>query len=194
MSTLYNAPEAWYVWQALPKKEHLAAQWVKTQTGRPCLCPRLAYKKKTRRGMVRFVEPLFPGYVFIHLKPADFYRRVMAAPGLRKILMYGDILPAVPETVIAEIRARVADETPQEVADPPLEPGTPVIITEGPFADWEALVSGLIPAKDRVRILLDFLGREMTLDMKPSELLPRDRNPKEALLPGARAAPPPDAS
>ena len=187
MSTLATAPLAWYCWQTLPKKEHLAAQLLRRQADLKVLAPRLSYHKKTRRGKVRFVEPLFPGYIFVELEPAATYRRVMATPGVRKIVGYGDQVIPILSSFIADIQARVEADEPLESADPPLAPGMPVLITAGPFEDWEAVVSGLLPAKDRVRLLLDFLGRQMTLDVAPGDLLPRDRNPKATVLAAAQA-------
>ncbi len=52
------------------------------------------------------------------------------------------------------------------------------MILEGPFKNLTAIVSGQVPAMERVQLLLDFLGREVTLDMPTQSLLAKKQKPK----------------
>ena len=65
----------WYCARTQPKHEHIAAAGVARKLDLEVFHPRLRIEKATRRGVVRFVEPLFPCYIFVrcetrHLKPS----------------------------------------------------------------------------------------------------------------------------
>ena len=57
---------AWYCARTKPKHEHIAAASIRTHLKLKVFNPRLRVQRATRRGVVRAVEPLFPGYIFIH--------------------------------------------------------------------------------------------------------------------------------
>ncbi len=57
---------------------------------------------------------------------------------------------------------------------PELRPGDPVLVVEGPFRGLTALVTQVLPAKERIRILLEFLGREIETEMPLARVLPSE--------------------
>jgi len=87
MPDLAHAEPGWYCYQALPKKEHVAATLINTETELKAFCPRIRYLKKTKRGKVHFVEPLFPGYLFVHCHPKEHYRWVISTQGVRRLVV-----------------------------------------------------------------------------------------------------------
>lgn len=109
MPDLSNADEAWYCFQALTKREHIAAELIRAELQLPVFCPRISYNKATRRGKVRFVEPLFPGYLFLKGDLREHFRRISAVQGVRRLVSYGDRVPKVPESFIAELKSRIGD-------------------------------------------------------------------------------------
>jgi transcriptional antiterminator RfaH len=178
MPDLNDSELAWYCFQAQPKREHVAARILALECAVEAFCPRIAYNKLTRRGKVRFVEPLFPGYLFVHAELRLVYRQIMATKGVRRLVSYGEQVPRVPACFISELRAQLAAEDCVDVPEPELTPGARVRIIEGPFRDWEAVVAGLVPARDRVRLLLEFLGQQLPVELRTSQVHQEISNPK----------------
>jgi len=52
-----------------------------------------------------------------------------------------------------------------------------VKVIEGPFLGVRALVTRLLPARDRVAILLSLLGQEREVEVSAGALLPDVRHP-----------------
>jgi len=47
-----------------------------------------------------------------------------------------------------------------------------VTITEPPFSGLEAVVTRVLPAKERVKVLLEFLGRPVETEVATHKVLP----------------------
>jgi len=153
----------WFCLKAQPKREHLAASGLRQQLQIACFSPRLRFRKMTSRGAVWFVEAMFPGYLFAEFIYAELRRRVEHAPGIRSIVHFGDYLPIVDLPAIERLREAGGDDEIVTLA-PEIRIGEPVKIAEGPFQGIEALVTNLLPAKERVRVLFKFLGRPLEAD------------------------------
>lgn len=170
MPDIYDCELGWYAIKAQPKKEHLAAELLRKDVGLEAFCPRIRYTKRTRRGPVKFVEALFPCYLFGYTELRSTYRNILSTTGVAGVVHYGQHIPKVPESFILGLRQRLQEDIHEE-PEAQLEKGTPVTIIEGPFKDWQAIVSGLIPGRDRVAILLDFLGQELELKIASHSLM-----------------------
>lgn len=179
MPDLFATEPGWFCFKALPKKEHIAAELLRREAGMEAFCPRIAYHKKTRRGKVRFVEPLFPGYLFLRTDLQNEYRLIRATKGVRDVVSFGPRVPPVPESFIEELRTRLDAENLKEVPDPALRPGKEVVVTEGPFKDWKAVISGEVDGRQRVALLLDFLGRQLQVKVPARDLLIPQESPKQ---------------
>lgn len=180
MPDLYACEEAWYCLRALPKKEHLAAVMLKKESGIEAFAPRIRYLKKTRRGKLPYVEPLFPGYVFVRSALKDTYRRVVATHGIRGVVAYGQVVPVIPNGFVEEIRARLsATDDALDAQEPPLRPGLSVTVTEGPFNDWQGIITGVIPARGRVKVLLELLGRQLDVELPAHALMAEQASPHQ---------------
>lgn len=177
MPDLTKAELGWYCFKALPKKEHIAARLLRSEAGLETLCPRISYSKKTRRGKVRFVECLFPGYLFVRADMREQYRRIRATQGIRDIVSFGERVPGIPEGFIEQLKARLDEENLKDIPDPEIRPGQTVTVLEGPFRNWQAVVSGELDARQRVALLLDFLGRQMEVKIAAKDLLPETGPP-----------------
>lgn len=183
MPNLYDCPEAWYCLKALPKKEHLAATMLLREARIEAFAPRIRYTKKTSRGKVRFVEALFPGYVFARTALRDSYRHVMAIHGIRGVVSYGAIVPSIPDGFVDEIRSRLTKNgEPIEDKEPGLQAGKEVTVMEGPFISWHGIITGVVPARNRVKVLLELLGRQLQVELPADSLLTdRSETPHERL-------------
>jgi transcriptional antiterminator RfaH len=174
-----EGPEArWYCLRSQTKKEHLAAAQIRSRVGIEVFAPRITYSKKTKRGKVRFTEALFPGYLFCFCPIEEHLRHLMAIPGVLTIVRYGDRIPPIPAEFIQELKSRIPSEN-HEAPDPVIEVGAPVTIVEGPFKDLQAVVTQVLGARDRVRILLEFLGRQAEVEVSTHAVFREDRRPKE---------------
>lgn len=160
----------WYVVRTKPKHEHIAAANLKRQFGLDVFLPRLRLEKLTRRGLVKLVDPLFPCYLFVHCVIADRMTDLQHASGISKIVRFGEIIPQVADTVIKELQFHFGtDDT--LVVENHLTPGDEVTVTEGAFAGLDALVLKNLPARKRVQILLEVLGRPTPVEVRREALL-----------------------
>jgi transcriptional antiterminator RfaH len=160
----------WFCLKAHPKREHLAAVGLRRQLNVPCYAPRLRFRRMTRRGAVWFVEAMFPGYLFAHFVYPDEHRRVGHSPGIQGIVQFGDDLATVDSTFIASLQQTSGEEEIVTI-DPEITVGQEVRIATGPFQGLEALVTRLIPAKERIRVLLSFLGRPVETEVALPQVL-----------------------
>lgn len=164
------ADDFWFCLRSQPKREHLAAMGLRKRFSTVCFAPRLRSRKLTRRGPVWFVEAMFPGYFFAQFDYPTEHRRVEHSPGVTGILQFGDRLATIDAATIASLQARVqADEV--ITIDPELRVGQEVQIAFGPLQGLEALVTQLVPASERVRVLLEFLGRSLQTEVSKEALI-----------------------
>ena len=161
----------WFCLKAQPKREHLAATAVQRQFHIECFSPRLRFRKMTQRGPVWFVEAMFPGYLFAKFVYSTQHRAVESSHGVRGIVRFGDRLATIQEEIIAALQSKAGAEEVVTI-DSSLKIGQPVHIVEGPFRGLEVIVTRLLPAKERIRVLLDFLGRSLEMEVPAGKVLP----------------------
>jgi transcriptional antiterminator RfaH len=167
---MQNAMPFWYVVRTKPKHEHIAAANLERHLGLEVFLPRVRLEKLTRRGVVKLVEPLFPCYLFVHCVMEDRVADLQHVSGVSKIVRFGDRIPAVAEGAIKELQLHFgADDT--LVVENHLVPGDEVTVAEGAFAGLDALVLKNLPARRRVQILLDVLGRPTLVEVRREALL-----------------------
>lgn len=160
----------WFCLKTQPKHEHIAATSLRRQVSVPCFAPRVRFRKATRRGAVWFVEAMFPGYLFAQFVYPLQHRRVRHASGVKGIVHFGDYVATLdPHTVV--ILQEKAGEEEIVTIDPEIKVGQSVQITEGPFQGLEALVTRLMPAKERIRVLIEFLGRSVETEVAAPKVL-----------------------
>jgi len=163
---------AWYCLQAQPKHEHIAAASLRRLDGVEVYCPRIRYRKATRRGPVWFVEAMFPGYLFARFDFPKMHRAVRHANGVSTILHFGTRVPKLDDLLIASLRELYAGaENDVKIIDPEIIPGSVVAITSGVFAGLETLVTNVLPAKKRICVLLTFLGQEIEAQIRQEEVV-----------------------
>jgi len=171
---------AWFCVRSQPKHEHIAAAHLKGDPDLEVFLPRIRFKRATRRGPVWFTEALFPNYLFARFDLAACLRRVCHAWGVRGVVHFGDRWPIVPEAVIEELRVSLGGD-PVHVIREELQPGESVQIAGGVFHGLRAVITRVMPSRERVAVLLEFLGRQTTVEL-PSEALIRDVNERKLVL------------
>lgn len=167
----YQPIGLWFCLRAQPKREHIAAACLRQICAVEVFCPRVRFRKRTNRGPVWFVESMFPGYLFARFNYAALNRRIRQWPGVVGFVQFGDRVALLPDALISEIRKRTNEKEVVEI-DQVLEPGAYVQITQGPFEGLEALVTRLITPRERVEILIKWMGRSLHAETSVAHLLP----------------------
>lgn len=159
----------WYCLRTQTKREHIAASMLSKSMDIEVFSPRLSQIKKTRAGKKRFVEAMFPGYIFARFKYAEQYRQVMHSQGVTRIVEQAD-RRVVPDQVIEELKASIPEGV-IEAPDPSIEPGAQIEFVSGSLKGLNGKVLAALPSGQRVQILLDFLGREVQIETDASDIL-----------------------
>ena len=161
----------WFCLKTQPKHEHLAATALRRHLEIKCFSPRIRFRKPTRRGAVWFVEAMFPGYLFAEFHFATQNRQVEYSAGIQGVVRFGDQVATVDPALIVSLQEKAGTEE-MVTFNPEIEVGQSVQIAEGPFQGIEALVTRLMPARERIRVLLEFLGRPVEMEVATPKVLP----------------------
>jgi transcriptional antiterminator RfaH len=164
----------WFCLKARPKREHIAAACLRQNSKVEVFCPRVRFRRRTNRGPVWFIEPMFPGYLFARFEYLTFHRRVRQGPGVSGFVQFGDRLALLPDELISEIKARMGKDELVEI-NQGLQPGQNVHIIQGPFQGLEVLVTRVIAARDRVEILIEWMGRSLRAETSVADVAPLTR-------------------
>jgi len=155
---------AWYGARTKLKHEHIAAANLCKHLDLEVFFPRIRLEKVTRRGLVRVVEPLFPCYIFVRCIIEDRINEIQHTSGISNIVHFGSKIPEVPDLIIQELRACFDAEDVITVENR-LSPGDVVTVADGAFAGMHAQVLKNLPAKKRVQILLEILGKPTSVEI-----------------------------
>ncbi len=172
----------WYCVKTAPKREHVVAEHLRDLEDVDVFCPRLRYRKATRRGKVWWVEAMFPGYVLARFDLTEMRRMVEFSQGVTGLVRFGSFVPEVPESFVEALRREVREHESIEgetlTLAPKIERGDEVEVAHGPLGGFEGRVVEVLPGRERVRVLLEFLGQEQVVDVDLyALLLPKRPNP-----------------
>ncbi len=183
---LCGTEPAWFCIRSHLKHEHIAAAHLAQIPEVEAFNPRLRVLRSTRRGRVWSTESLFPNYVFARFALESKLERVRHTPSVAMVLHFGETVPSIPSAVIeglqrdlGELKSKVLTEAPEE--------GEEVEVAGGAFKGLTGSVVRILPGKERVQILLDFMGRSVAADFSLGMLLFRRRGPASLVLPEAEA-------
>ena len=148
----------WYVIQTKRHREQLA-QASLARRGLQSYLPRIVQWPRPVVGGE--VAPMFPGYLFVFLSlPKDFSSATWC-PGVKTFVTFGETPVPMDPRVIDFLRER-------EGADGLIRCGGGtgrVKITGGPFRGLTAVVEQRLPARERVRVLMDLLQRQTPVEL-----------------------------
>jgi len=160
---------AWYCVRTQPKHEHIASGGLQRKLGLEVFHPRLRLERATRRGVVRVTEPIFPCYIFVRCRLDEHLDEIRYVTGVSNLVHFGRRIPILPDEVIDELRQCFQAEEPLSAQDR-LFPGAEVTVAEGAFLGFRGVVVRLMPARQRVQILLDFLGQTTVAEVERNSL------------------------
>ena len=173
---------AWFCMRAQPKHEHIAAARLREMENIEVFVPRIRFKRPTIRKPIWVTEALFPSYFFARFDWHTSLRRVRYCAGVSGVVHFGDDWPIVPDSAIAQLRALVGEKE-LHVIPADLAPGDRIKIVGGAFHGFDAVVSQVMPASERVAVLMEFLGRETVARVHLGNVV-KDVNERAVVLSG----------
>jgi transcriptional antiterminator RfaH len=177
----YVAEPTWFCIRTHLKHEHIAAAHLLLIPELEVFNPRLRLLRSTRRGRVWSTESLFPNYLFARFALESKLEKVRYTPGVTKVLQFGDRVSTIPDAVIRELQVDVDALKSQVLTDAPDE-AEEVEVAAGAFKGLTGRVTRVLPAKRRVEILLDFMGRSIAAELSLELVLFRRRDAADLVL------------
>ena len=107
---------------------------------------------------------VFPGYILVQMiLDEESWYVVRNTPGVTGFVGTGTRPSPLSGEEVEKILSRMEAEQPRIKVS--FRVGETVRITEGPFADFMAVVDELYPERGKVRVLVSFFGRETPVEM-----------------------------
>jgi transcription antitermination factor NusG len=165
----------WYAIHTLFNREIIASESIALK-GLTTFLPMVQERKPDGVGKwKRVTSPLFPRYLFILSEPENL-SAIKKLQGVAYVVSDGDCALSVPEIVIEEIRARIVNGC-VSLDDSPFKADEGVVINSGFAAGFLGVFKQWIPAKQKVGILLNILGREQIIHLGLDQVSPLRMSP-----------------
>jgi transcriptional antiterminator RfaH len=165
-----TASERWYAVHTLPFAEARAEGQLHRQRFRTFQPKRHKTIRHARR-LSTVEAPFFPRYLFIALDLGRHqWRSVNGTFGVSRLVMRGEEPHPVPHGVVEALIA-AADARGILQLGRNLQVGGPMRLLAGPFAEQIAILDHL-DESGHVRVLLDILGRQVTISTEANNVLP----------------------
>jgi len=150
----------WFVAHTHPCKEYIAEKHLLEQ-GFGVYIPRYQRTRRHARRTDITFSPLFPRYLFIEFdRTLDYWRTINSTRGIAYLLRTDGKPAPIPPSVISHLKAQENKDGILPLVSLALfVKGEQVRITEGAFAGYTAYFESM-DEKQRVHLLLNFLGRE----------------------------------
>ena len=175
----FETGKRWYCVRAKPKKERVASESLASLYGVEVFCPQIRFQRKTVRGPCWFQEAMFPGYFFACFDLFEMKRAVSAVPGVLNIPIFNEKYVSIPDAVIESLQKDLDEESVVE-AVAPLEVGEETTILEGSMRGLKVKVIKLMPAQERVGVLMEMLGTLVEAEFPVDALEHRMKHPMAA--------------
>lgn len=155
---------AWFCLRTHPKHENIATQHLALMQDVEVFNPRIRFTRRTRFGPLPVTESMFPNYLFARFDWNTDMNKVKYANGVSVIVHFGDRYPIIPDQTIADLKTLLGDEEVRVVDNTP-QPGETVELVGRAFHGLEAVVTRAMPGTERVGVLMDFLGRQVEVEV-----------------------------
>jgi transcriptional antiterminator RfaH len=151
----------WYVVETQRHREGVAHA-VLAERGVASYLPRVEQWPRPAVGAA--IAPMFPGYLFVRLSLPEQAHRVIRTNGIKSFVAFGGAPVPVVDDVIEYLRSREAADGVIRCGDRDIG-GAAVRIVDGPFRGLTAVVTERLGARDRVRVLMEILQRQTTVEL-----------------------------
>jgi transcriptional antiterminator RfaH len=160
----------WFVVHTQPRREALAIEHLNRQEF-GTFCPMFRRTVRHARKCTTVLSALFPNYVFVQFDPSwDRWRSINGTRGVVRLISHSDVPSPVPGGVVEALQHRMQADGVMDWTTT-LEVGDAVKVVGGPFADLVGTLERL-DASGRVRVLLDLLGRSVSVMMSSQVIAP----------------------
>ena len=106
----------------------------------------------------------FPGYVLVEMNVTDdSWYVVRNTPGVTGFVGSGTTPVPMSDAEVENILKRMKEDVPSFQLD--IDAGTPVIIVDGPFKNFEGKVIEVDASKSKVKVLCSMFGRETPIEL-----------------------------
>jgi len=171
-----SSKPGWYCVRSQPKHEHIAAAHLRMLDQVTVFCPRIKFQAEYPTGSRLGYRSYVPGYLFAHFELAAMHRQVRYAHGVRGLVQFGGRYPTIEDQALAHLHELTGAAEIKEL-DYELSQGDTVKIVEGTFSGLEAVVTQVVPARERIKILMDFLGRKLEAELEHDSVLLKVEHP-----------------
>jgi transcription elongation factor/antiterminator RfaH len=162
--------ERWFVVHTLPSAEMRAQENIENQDFRTFL-PKKSKTVRHARRLLTTAAAFFPRYLFVTIDIThQHWRCINSSFGVARLIMRGDEPHPVPHGIVEGLIG-MCDEDGIFHHGLPLKPGDPIRMIAGPFAEQLGVLDQLDDS-GRVRVLLDLLGRQVSISTQASHVLP----------------------
>lgn len=154
----------WIVARTRSQREQWAAENLSRQ-GFEYYLPKIEEITVAKGQRFAIAKPLFPSYIFVRKSP--LWRAVLGTFGVISVLLRGGAPELLSDVGIEQIKSRedqagLVRLPKRPVNEARFTKNQKVRINDGSFSGYEGLWQGS-PAKERERVLLEFLGRKITV-------------------------------
>lgn len=176
---------AWFCVRTKQKNEHIAAAHLRDLESVEVFSPRVRFKRPRGQRTMWVTEALFPGYIFAKFNWFNQLKAVYYSNGVTGIVKFGDNWPIIDNHIIEEWQAAMGEEELAVCEELP-QPGEDVLITEGAFSGAIAEVVKVSNSRKRIAVLMDFLGRQLQIELKADQFSRTDARNKITLKPAEK--------
>ncbi|MDA7720332.1 transcriptional activator RfaH [Alphaproteobacteria bacterium] len=165
----------WYIVQCKPNSVQIAVHNLEYQSFGTFL-PLEEFTKRKGKVFHRQIRPLFPGYLFVQLDPAQGpWRKVNNTRGVSRLVHLGAKPSVVPNSVVEALMA-VCDERSilhqtNETLLSKVHTYGQARVTQGPFSGFVATVANIEP-NNRIQILIEVMGQGTRVEIDAGALQP----------------------
>jgi transcription antitermination factor NusG len=165
----------WFCARTHQKREHIAAAQLSQIEGLEVFNPQLKIERRTKRGPMLFIESLFSNYIFARAGLEKALDRVRFTPSIKAVVQFGERVATIPDAAIEELRKTLAEYSDCVFVDTPCE-GEEAEVSNGPFQGEKGRIVRILPARERVEILLEIMGRPLSAEFHLSSIVFKHRN------------------
>ena len=153
----------WYVVNTKPKNEDRAANNL-LGGGIDALSPKLRMRKYKEGKFINYIEPMFPGYIFVKFHPVDEFRLVKYTRGVKTIVNFNGRIIPLQDEVVNFIRGRLEDGV-ATIRKRDFKKGEKIFIKDGPFKGLTGIFEKALDGQERVAILLDSVNYSARMEI-----------------------------
>ncbi len=158
---------SWYVLQHKPAQGDRALEHLQRQDI-TCFYPKVKVERVRAGKRISRLEPLFPGYLFVHLHQNDpLWAKLRSTRGVLRVVGFGNKPAEVSEDVIGHLKQGLTLVGEQGG----IRAGQPVELADGPFRGLSAVFQAF-DGDERAIVLIDFMQKQQRVSVPVSAMRP----------------------